>query len=62
MVQQGGHGATSGGAGGADGVQEESDEAGPGDGHGDERVQAARGAAHRPGRHGDAAGGVDTHC
>lgn len=46
---------------GDDGVQEDGDQAGPGDGGGDDGVPAEGGAAHRAGHHGDPAGGVDPH-
>lgn len=51
-----------GAAGGDDGVQEEHDQTGHGDGRGHDGVPAEGGAAHRAGHHGDPAGGMDTHC
>lgn len=51
-----------GAAGRDDGVQEDPDQAGPGDGRGHDGVPPEDREAHRAGHHGDAAGGVDAHC
>lgn len=48
-------------AGRDDGVQEDRDQAGLGDGRGHDGVSAEGGASHGAGHHGDSAGGLDSN-